>query len=198
MFLTYYRLTYVRPGLLILLASCQTLLVHSAPPEVSQQNGFWYATCKMQLHSPPAEGSPTITGVVGFKQECPVSKLKVLVYLKGFSYNDTAPKKLHIHQYGDLTDGCTSTGAYYNPRGVDHPNHPGDLGDVIPHNGTVFAKLKSRATLFGKESVIGRAVVLLAGRDELGVNKASRLDGNAGLRVGCCVIGIAIRRQPPS
>ena len=33
---------------------------------------------------------------------------------------------LHIHEFGDLSDGCDSAGGHYNPDGVDH----GDLEKV--------------------------------------------------------------------
>ena len=44
----------------------------------------------------------------------------------------------HIHQYGDHTSGCTSTGSHWNPDGSDHgaptdsngKRHYGDLGNV--------------------------------------------------------------------
>jgi Cu-Zn family superoxide dismutase len=26
----------------------------------------------------------------------------------------------HIHQFGDTTNGCASTGGHYNPKGVNH------------------------------------------------------------------------------
>ena len=42
----------------------------------------------------------------------------------------------HIHQYGNLTQGCTTAGPHYNPFNMEHGGpdmeirHVGDLGNV--------------------------------------------------------------------
>ncbi|KAH9272517.1 hypothetical protein BASA83_005326 [Batrachochytrium salamandrivorans] len=50
----------------------------------------------------------------------------------------------------------------------------------------------TRATLFGTNSIIGRALVLHGGVDDLGItdNPLSITTGNAGSRLACGVIGI--------
>ena len=47
--------------------------------------------------------------------------------------------------------------------------------------------------LYGPESVVGRAIVVHGGEDDLGLghNASSLKSGNAGPRVACCVIGAA-------
>ena len=51
------------------------------------------------------------------------------------SKHDPQSHAIHIHEYGDLTNGCKSTGEHYNPTNDFHgsysfpmsPRHAGDL-----------------------------------------------------------------------
>lgn len=166
----------------------------SAPPEVLQNNGTLYAACKMRPSATLADGLPKVYGHVLFKQDYPQGKLKVLLKFSGFpKESDPEPRAVHIHQYGDLSGGCDSTGGHYNPYGVAHPKHPGDFGHFEPQQGKIHVMIESQATLFGGMSVIGRAVVVHEKRDDLGLggDAGSLLHGNAGRRLGCCIIGIS-------
>jgi superoxide dismutase, Cu-Zn family len=109
----------------------------------------------------------------------------------------------HIHEKGDLTDGCVSCGPHYNPRNFTHasPNdtmrHVGDLGNIeADANGTVVITLNdTMVQLNGPFSVLGRSVVVHALPDDLGrgvgdKEAESKKTGNAGARVACGVIGI--------
>ena len=50
----------------------------------------------------------------------------------------------------------------------------------------------SLAGLYGDDSIVGRAMVVHAGEDDLGLggDSGSRASGNAGARVACCIIGL--------
>ncbi|XP_045904238.1 extracellular superoxide dismutase [Cu-Zn]-like isoform X2 [Micropterus dolomieu] len=184
--------------MLVLLAGCQQCVSADsdtlAPPEVSQHNGSLYAACKMRPSTSLPEDLPKVYGQMLFKQDYPQGKLKVLLRFSGFPREgDAEPRALHIHQYGDLSQGCDSTGGHYNPHGVNHPYHPGDFGNFEPQQGKITAAIESEATLFGGMSAIGRAVVLHEKIDDLGQggDAGSLLHGNAGRRLGCCIIGIS-------
>ncbi|KAM4750189.1 extracellular superoxide dismutase [Cu-Zn]-like [Anableps anableps] len=187
----------LQTALLVLLASCQCISAHTdtlLPPEISQHNGTLYAACKVRPSTSLPEGLPKVYGQVLFKQEHSGGKLKVLLQFNGFpTESPPEPRAVHIHQYGDLSRGCDSTGGHYNPFGVNHPKHPGDFGNFIPLQGKISALVDSNATLFGGLSVLGRAVVLHEKRDDLGRggDAGSLLHGNAGRRLACCVIGIS-------
>ena len=99
----------------------------------------------------------------------------------------------HIHEYGDLSDGCASAGAHYNPDGVEHGNlkqgHVGDLGNIVADkSGT--ARFQIKAERVNLSDVVGRAIVVHADEDDLGKggDEESLKTGNAGDRLGCGVI----------
>lgn len=102
----------------------------------------------------------------------------------------------HIHEYGDLSKGCESAGAHYNPDGVDHGDveqgHVGDLGNVTADDsGTASIKIVAkRIDLLGDRSVIGRSIVIHKDKDDLGKggDAESLKTGNAGDRLACGVI----------
>ena len=106
----------------------------------------------------------------------------------------------HIHQFGDQTNGCTSTGGHFNPEGKEHGGptdtnrHYGDLGNVeVGNDGVIDINITdSFVSLTGPNSVIGRAVVVHADEDDLGRGgfPDSKTTGHAGARLACGVIGI--------
>ncbi|KAK1293517.1 Superoxide dismutase [Cu-Zn] 1 [Acorus calamus] len=110
----------------------------------------------------------------------------------------------HIHALGDTTNGCMSTGPHFNPAGKEHGapadenRHAGDLGNVIAgedgkhHVSSLFEILLFQIPLTGPHSIVGRAVVVHADPDDLGMggHELSKSTGNAGGRLACGVIGL--------
>ena len=102
----------------------------------------------------------------------------------------------HIHEFGDMSDGCKSMGGHYNPDGVDHGDtnegHVGDLGNITADDsGTAkFTIEAKRVDLLGDRSVIGRGFVVHSDEDDLGKggDAESLKTGNAGDRLACGVI----------
>ena len=104
----------------------------------------------------------------------------------------------HIHESGDLTEGCITLCAHYNPDGTQHggprskQRHRGDLGNVKAlSDGSV--KQTITTTRLTMKEILGRSVVIHENQDDLGRggNIESLKTGNAGKRVLCGVIGRA-------
>ena len=104
----------------------------------------------------------------------------------------------HIHEFGDMSDGCKSMGAHYNPDGVDHGDinqgHVGDLGNITADKSGIakFTIRADRVDLLGDRSVVGRGIVVHADEDDLGKggDAESLKTGNAGDRLACGIISI--------
>lgn len=125
------------------------------------------------------------------------------------SITGLAPGKhgLHIHEFGDTTNGCMSTGPHFNPNKMDHgaptdaTRHAGDLGNVeATAGGCDFVIEDSQIPLSGANSIIGRAFVIHELEDDLGKGdsseigtqgKTSKTTGNAGARLACGVLALA-------
>ena len=107
----------------------------------------------------------------------------------------------HIHQSGDLREGCSSLCAHYNPTNKQHggredtERHIGDLGNITAKKNGIVKSIftDKKIKLSGKYSIVGRSVVIHADEDDLGKggNKESLKTGNAGKRIACGVIGLS-------
>jgi Copper/zinc superoxide dismutase (SODC) len=96
-----------------------------------------------------------------FEQESESAPTKITWDITG--HDAHAKRGMHIHTFGDNTNGCTSAGPHFNPHGKTHGapsddnRHVGDLGNIETDGqgnskGSVtdyFVKL------IGPESVIG-------------------------------------------
>eukprot|EP01051_Picozoa_sp_SAG22_P003535 SAG22_NODE_174_length_16466_cov_34.991568_9_plen_293_part_00 len=113
----------------------------------------------------------------------------------------------HIHEFGDTTNGCMSTGPHFNPDKKDHGGptdsnrHAGDLGNIVAGADGVARVdiIDAQIGISGPKSVVGRAVVVHALQDDLGrgdhsepgtQGKTSKTTGNAGARLACGKIGL--------
>ncbi|KAF7153223.1 hypothetical protein RHSIM_Rhsim01G0210600 [Rhododendron simsii] len=110
------------------------------------------------------------------------------------------PHGFHLHEYGDTTNGCVSTGAHFNPNKLTHGapedevRHAGDLGNIIANaDGVAEATIvDSLIPLTGPNAVIGRALVVHELEDDLGKggHELSLTTGNAGGRLACGIVGL--------
>lgn len=132
-----------------------------------------------------AHGTVTFSAVEG--------GVRITAHLEGLSPGEHG---FHVHQYGDCSapDG-TSAGGHFNPAGVAHggpeaaTRHVGDLGNVTANAQGVadYDRVDHVVALSGTNDVIGHAVIVHAGKDDL----TSQPTGAAGARVACGVIGVA-------
>ena len=139
------------------------------------------------------EHSDKVKGTILFRQLSPEQPTLIVGKITGLT-----PGKhgFHIHEYGDLSDGCDSAGAHYNPDNVNHggldKGHVGDLENVVAGTNGVadFTIIAKRVDLFGDRSIIGRALVVHEDEDDLGMggDDESLKTGNAGKRLACGVI----------
>ncbi|XP_034120589.1 extracellular superoxide dismutase [Cu-Zn] isoform X2 [Drosophila guanche] len=143
-----------------------------------------------------ADGSQ-VKGNVTFTQNDCGQNVHVRVQLEGLKEGKHG---FHVHEKGDLSNGCTSTGGHYNPDKVDHggPDHEvrhvGDLGNLeVNSTGVIDITYTDKViSLTGNRGIIGRAVVVHELEDDLGLGDHvdSKKTGNAGGRIGCGVIGV--------
>lgn len=144
-------------------------------------------------------GDSKVGGTVTFEQSSESSPTTISYDISG--HDASAERGMHIHQFGDNTNGCTSAGPHFNPFSKTHgapsdsERHVGDLGN-FKTDGQGNAKgsvTDQQIKLIGPESVLGRTIVVHAGTDDLGKggHEQSKTTGNAGGRPACGVIGIA-------
>merc|ERR1711879_142009 len=144
-------------------------------------------------------GDSNVKGTVTFEQADESAPTTISWNITGHDAN--AERGMHVHAFGDNTNGCTSAGPHFNPHNKTHgapeddERHVGDLGNFKTDGqgnaqGSTTDKL---IKLIGAESVVGRTIVVHAGTDDLGKggHEESKKTGNAGPRPACGVIGIS-------
>ena len=139
-----------------------------------------------------------VRGKVIFTEYIDLGVMEIEVDLVGLRRNGV--HGFHIHQYGDLSDGCDSMCAHFNPYGKNHggptskERHLGDLGNLeVDSYGRCQCKMVARGIkLHGsRTNIVGRGLVIHADADDLGLggDEESLVTGNAGKRIACAVIG---------
>mmetsp|Transcript_23699 Transcript_23699/g.59725 ORF Transcript_23699/g.59725 Transcript_23699/m.59725 type:complete len:514 (-) Transcript_23699:226-1767(-) len=104
----------------------------------------------------------------------------------------------HVHEYGDASSTLGSyVGSHFNPTSLPHgypssaQHHVGDLGNItVDSSGQAVVSSQVCAagpSMSGALSVLGRALVIHAGRDK---GPAFQPTGDAGSKIGVGVIGV--------
>jgi Cu-Zn family superoxide dismutase len=145
------------------------------------------------------QGMGGVHGTVRFIQHD--GYVDILLDLSGLKKNGY--HGFHIHEYGDLSDGCTSACAHFNPFNKTHgcpgmsERHVGDLGNIVTD---MFgnAQYKTYDILISltdiQTNIVGRMLIIHADQDDCGrgqgsLQAESLKTGNAGKRIACAVIG---------
>nr|AYG96712.1 CuZn superoxide dismutase 2 [Flammulina velutipes] len=144
-------------------------------------------------------GPSSVNGTIIFEQTSAFHSLRISVDIIGLDAN--ASRGIHVHEFGNLTAGCASAGGHFNPYNKTHgaptdsksSRHVGDLGNLQTdaEGNAKFTTKDKLMSLWGETDILGRALVIHAGTDDLGKGGVpdSLTTGNAGARSACGVIG---------
>uniref|UniRef100_Q9C402 Superoxide dismutase [Cu-Zn] n=1 Tax=Cryptococcus neoformans TaxID=5207 RepID=Q9C402_CRYNE len=145
------------------------------------------------------KGESYAHGIVCFTQESENAPVCITGEIKDMDAD--AKRGMHVHEFGDNTNGCTSAAPHYNPfkkhhgAPTDSERHVGDLGNIQTNScGAAQLDFSDKIiSLYGPHSIIGGSFVVHASTDDLGKggNEESLKTGNAGARLACGVIGIS-------
>ena len=134
-----------------------------------------------------AEGGQV--GTVAFGDD--EGKLGIVVVINGLTGGEHG---MHLHETGNCDPAgentFTQAGGHFNPGGMTHPNHAGDLGNLVVDDAGNALLLGSLGTLtfddgeFGLADADGTAFVIHADPDDLATDPS----GNSGARIACAVL----------
>ena len=139
-----------------------------------------------------------INGRVLFTEDLKNNVVVIDIDVEGLKKNSL--HGFHVQESGDLRKKCESMCAHFNPYNETHGcpgmkhRHVGDLGNLkTDARGCAQYKMvdnliKLRGT---KANIIGRGLIIHADKDDCGSgdNDASLINGNAGKRIACAIIG---------
>jgi superoxide dismutase, Cu-Zn family len=162
-----------------------SVIVLSAFVSVAQSQEVTKATAQLEPKS-----NSKVTGVVNFTKVG--DEVQVVADIQNL-----APGKhgFHIHEKGDCSaPDAASAGAHFNPTMKHHggpatvDHHEGDLGNITADaSGKAHLDWKGKLSLTGKDSIIGKSIVVHEKEDDLKTDPS----GNSGSRVACGAINAA-------
>lgn len=137
----------------------------------------------------PSDGQK-VTGTVTF--ETLDKGVRIVADLQGLT---PGAHGFHVHEKGDCGHDGMDAGAHFNPTGKKHggpddaDRHAGDFGNVIANEAGIahYDRIDYVITLNGKDSIIGRSIMVHKDADDFKTQPA----GNSGARIGCGLIEAA-------
>ncbi|XP_067683641.1 uncharacterized protein [Haliotis asinina] len=164
---------------------------------------YIYARCNVDMRNEPVKSGPrnNITGTIYLRQKFH-GPLEILLHLRGFylpsDHSDHAVHMhaFHVHEFGDFSNGCTSSSGHFNPLGASHgghdskTRHAGDWGNIACDDaGEVHMNMTDKyCDLYGPRSIIGRGLVIHETADHLGQAPTGKKKKRAGYGNACCTV----------
>jgi Cu-Zn family superoxide dismutase len=136
--------------------------------------------------------SKTLEGIILFIQK--EDHVNIKIDVKGLKKNHL--HGFHIHESGDLREGCKSCCSHYNPENTEHAGldggHAGDLGNIKTDDYGV-CKMTLKTDKFLVDDILGRSIIIHEDEDDLGLGEFedSKTTGHSGTRIACALIGIS-------
>ncbi|KAF9242542.1 superoxide dismutase [Melanogaster broomeanus] len=125
------------------------------------------------------EGDSSVTGTVTFEQLTKGGPVTISGEIQNLS--PSSKRGFHIHELGDLSGGCLSTGSHFNPLGNTHGAPTDDIEARRDEYGTAALSFTDNLNFSQWPSEHS------GGEDDLGKggNEDSLKTGNAGGRAAC-------------
>jgi len=123
--------------------------------------------------------APLLCGKAEFYQK--QGWVLVIVCVSGLPTSDLGGfYGLHIHENGQCDGNMFSgTGGHYDPDGVSHPFHAGDLPPLLACGDSAY--LAVATSRFTVQEIVGKSIVIHSGVDDFHTQPA----GNAGEKIAC-------------
>ncbi len=140
----------------------------------------------------PTEGND-VRGTVTFTEEG--DGIRIVATVTGLT---AGPHGFHAHEIGDCSaPDASSAGDHFNPGGTEHgapdaaegERHVGDFGNIEADDAgsATYDRLDTVISFEGQNSIVGKAVIVHEGEDDL----ETQPTGDAGGRLACGVVEFA-------
>lgn len=110
----------------------------------------------------------------GFVLFYTISKTKCNIMFRLDHFLPHRTYAIHIHEYGDMSDGCTSLGGHYNPEHKKHGSletsnrHKGDLMNNFTTDSSGSFHHEQKGMDLSMDDLFGRSIVIHEYHDDLG------------------------------
>ena len=137
--------------------------------------------------------NPSLHGIAYF-YPVPFGGVMIETEVYGLPYDNVPPYgqfyAMHIHETGDCSLPFSNTGNHYNPKGLPHPAHAGDLLPLLGNEGYAYSIFYTDR--FNLKDIIGRSMIIHSAPDDF----TTQPSGGSGDKIACGVITQTLLYQP--